>query len=591
MSDKLNLSAEVANLSSSQRKLLQQKLEQFNCTNKLIKTVTSQANLDNNEQQILSGHEVIAQTLKQNGITHVYGISGVPIDNTLSECAKNGIRVVGVHHQQAGVMMASAQNYQQGKLAAVVILSTGPAITNAITGALVAQDNGFPVLIIGSTRALQNHGIGYFQELNGIPIVQSITKLSQLVDSTEKIADIISKGISIATEGRKGAVYLEIPEDILNRHIKLVPKKPFYLTKPTNLLDTESIAKAVPLLKNAQRPVLIVGRGVRWDNAYEELSFFVDKLGIPFTTSPMAQGFISDNHPLCYNAINAQLFSQADVIFAIGARLNWTFRFGAEFGKDAKLIQIDIHPPEIGNNLTPTVGIVGDAKSVLQKMINQLKSSQLNLSPLWLRYLHSQKEEKLKQWNLLAEDDSLPISPHRLIQEIREILPREAIITIDGNVILAATQRLLPSYLPVSRFTPGTNGCMGVGIPFAIAAKISEPQRPVLAITGDLALGMNPMEMETAIRYRLPIIIIVANNGGHGGVLTQRKFYASDYPDKVTMFEPNIHYEKIMETFGGKTEYVEVPDEIKPALKRALNNPVATCINVKINPETPYPSK
>ena len=391
---------------------------------------------------------------------------------------------------------------------------------------------------------------------------------------------------------RKGVCYLDIPDQILQNKIKtneqdLAPSLP----KPVELPTTASITQAVDLLTKAQRPVFIIGRGVRWDNAYEELKYLIEEFSIPFTTSPMAQGFISDRHSLCYNSINAQLFAQADVIVVIGARLNWTFRFGAEFPENTKLIHIDIHPSEIGNNISPTIGIIGEANKVLQQIPSQLKNTQINIDQSWLKSLDHHREQKLQQWNLLAEDNSLPISPHRLIKEIREVLPQDTIVSIDGRVTLATAQRLLPSYLPVSRFTPGTNGCMGVGIPFAVGAKMAQPQRPVVVVTGDLAFGLNGMEMETAIRYNLPIVVIVLNNEGNTGCLIQKKWYPADYPDRVAMFQPNIHYEKMMEIFGGKGEYVEEISQIKPALIRALDSNFPTCINVRVNQETPYPSK
>ena len=541
------------------------------------------------EQKTFNGHQIIAQTLKANGISHIYSISGTPIDETLSLCAQQGIRIIAVRHQQAAVMMASVQNYLQGELKAVVILSAGPAVTNVTTGILVAQDNCFPLLVIGSRRALQNQGIGYFQELNGIPIFESITKLSELVESTTAISSSISNGIAIAMSNRPGVVYLEIPEDILENRVNINLCLPSSNPK-VDLLDKKAVQKAVSLLKQAQRPVIIMGRGTRWHEAYQELNFLVNRLGIPFTTSPMAQGYLPDNHPLCYNRIQAELFTCADVILVIGAKLNWTFRFGAEFCPQAKIIQIDIHGPEIGNNITPTVGIVGHAKHILQHLITELQNTKLNISNSWLNSLNLQRQEKLKKWELLAEDNSLPISPYRLMKEIRESLPDDAIVAIDGNVILATAQRLLPSYLPLSRFTVGTNGCMGTGIPFGIAAKVAFPQRIVIIITGDTAFGFNGMEMETAIRLALPIIVIVANNDGNSGYLKQTKFYPPDYPDLVTMFQPNIHYEKIMEAFGGKTEYVENPEQIRPALTKALNSEIASCINCKVNPQISYPS-
>ncbi len=559
---------QLQNLSAEQQKLLRRKLE----------------------QKTLSGHQIIGQALKDNGVSHIYSISGVPIHETLSSCSRLGIKVIAVRNQQTAAMMASAQNYLEGKLKAVVILSYGPAITNATTGILVAQDNCFPLLVIGARSAIQNQGIGCFQELNAIPIMQSITKLSELVDSTEKISSCIKNAIELTMNNRPGAVYLEIPDDIIDKKGYL--NTPIQSNQPEiDSFDHESLQEAVALIKQAQRPVIIIGRGLRWNEAYRELDFFINNLGIPFTTSPMARGYFPDNHPLCYNTIQSESFNNADLLFVVGAKLNWTFRFGAEFCPKAKVIQIDIHPEESCNNQISTLGIVGNAKNILQNMIPLFKDIKLNISNSWLDSLNVHRKEKQEKWELLAEDTSMPISPYCLIKEIREVIPEDAIVAVDGRVIVAAAQRLLPSFLPVSRFTPGTNGCIGTGIPFGIAAKVAFPNSPVIIITGDTAFGLNAMEMETAIRMKLNIIVIVANNDGNSGSLTQSQYYPPDYPDRVTMFQNNIHYEKIMEAFGGFTQYVEKPEQIRVALNKALKSEVASCINVVVNPATPYPEE
>lgn len=563
-----NINQRIANLSPEKRKLLQLKLN----------------------KNVFDGHTILAKSLKEHGITHVYSISGTPIEQTLSLCAKNNIRVIGVHHQQAAVMMAAAQNYLTGKLVAAVILSAGPAVTNSTTGILVAQDNCFPLLVIGSRRALEKEGIGYFQELNAVPIFASITKSSKLVDSTAKIYQMISEGIKIAISGRPGVSYLDIPEDILDRKIDTynnILSELIQVPQP----NQEVLEKAIDLLKKAQRPVLIIGKGIRWSEPYQEIDFLVNNLGIPFITSPMGKGYLPDNNSLCFNAISSQILLSSDLILIVAARLNWTFRFGTEFAENAQVIHIDIEPSELGKNIIPTVGIVGDAKAVLKKIVSGLTQSKLPISNSWLNILYSEREKKINQWELLAQEDSLPISPHRLIKEIGESLPQDAIVVIDGRVILQVSQNILPSYFPASRFTSGTNGCMGTGIPFGIGAKLSYPHRPVIVITGDTAFGFNAMEMETAIRLRLPIIVIIANNQGNSGSLKQKAFYSANYPDLVTMFQPNIRYEKIMEAFGGCTEYVETSEQIKPAFTRALKSGISTCINVKVNPETPDPNR
>lgn len=538
-----------------------------------------------------AGHTLVGQSLKHLGVTHAYCLAGTPVRETLACCAKLGIRNIGVRHQQAAVLMATAQNYVAGKTAAVAILSAGPAVTNAATGVLVARDNGWPVVVLGGRRPLSMRGMGSFQELDAVPIFQSITKWSALVDTVEKIPEYLARAIGLAVSGRPGPVYLDMPEDVLTgltRSYDISSEKTAEPPAP----DCGAIVKAAEALIGAKRPALIVGKGVRWSQAYSELLPLVDDFGIPFIASPMGRGYLSDDHPLCFNEARALLQSQADVIVLAGVRLDWTFRFGSEFARGAKIIQIDIHEPEIGINLNPYVGIVGDLKVVLCQLVASMNADRRSEAKQrlasWHEALNAIKRRKTAMLAELTSSDDLPMSPFRMLREIRDFLPREAICVLDGNVFMAAAQQVLPSYLPVSRFTAGSNGCMGVGIPFAVGAKLAAPERPVVAICGDTAFAFNVMEMETALRHRIPIVVVVVNNEGNTGGLMQRMFYPQGF-ERVTMFQPDIRYDQIMHAFGGYGEVVERPEQLKPALYRAVLSGTAACINVKVDPYAPYP--
>jgi thiamine pyrophosphate-dependent acetolactate synthase large subunit-like protein len=542
----------------------------------------------------ISGHTLVAQSLKKLGITHVYGISGTPIVETLATCAKIGIRPIGVHHQQAAVMMAMAHNYVSGRLTAIAIVSAGPAVTNAVTGILVAKDNCWPVVVIGGRRPLKTQGMGTFQDLDAIPIFQPITKWSALVDSTDKIPEYLARACHTAISGRPGPVYLDLPEEVLTGTTHKTSNVVVNNEYVSPAIDPNAIEQAVEILRQAKRPAIILGKGVRWSNAYEEIQHLINFLRIPYVTSPMGRGYLPDDHPLCYNAARSLLQSRADAILIVGARIDWTFRYGTEFSLDTKIIQIDIHEQEIGVNVTPTVGIVGDAKQVLKQLLIWINkenvATQLASMNAWHSLLDARRDEQRQKLDSQINNRSLPMSPYRMVKEIRDFLPRDAISVLDGNIIMAVAQEVLPCYLPVSRFTVGSNGCIGVGIPFAIGAKLSHPDRPVIVICGDAAFGFSAMEMETAVRHRIPIIVVVANNEGISGAHTQKAFYPLDY-ERVTMFQPGIRYEKIMSAFGGHAEFVEYPEQLIPALKRGLASGLPACINVRVDPFTPYPQQ
>jgi 2-hydroxyacyl-CoA lyase len=541
--------------------------------------------------KFVDGHTLVAQTLKRFGITHVYCVSGTPIRETFARCGQSGMRPIGVRHQQAGVMMAIAQNYMTGRLTAVSILSAGPAVTNAATSVLVARDNCWPVVVLGGRRSLSMQGMGSFQELDAIPIYKSITKWAAVVESTSCIPAYLESAFRIAASGRPGPVYLDLPEDVLGGlAVASNPEVRAYGDHAEP--DTDAIDRAADVLRSAVRPAVIIGKGIRWSGPYEELRCLVNDHGIPFVTSPMGHGYLPDDHPLCYNQARGVLLREADAVLLLGARLDWSFRFGSELAHDVKLIQIDIDPTEIGVNKTPAVGIVGDVREVLQRLLAQLDAAgdrrkTIDLVP-WYHRLTEERARKRQKYESLMNSDSLPMTPYRMLKEIREFLPHDAICILDGNIFMAAAQQVLPTYLPASRMTAGSNGCLGAGIPFGIGSKLARPDRLVVVICGDTAFGFNAMEMETALRHGAAVIIIVVNNEGNCGALMQKAFCTSG-GERITMFQPDIRYENIMSAFGGHAEFVDRPEQLQPALSRAVASGKAACVNVQVDPYAPYP--
>jgi thiamine pyrophosphate-dependent acetolactate synthase large subunit-like protein len=357
--------------------------------------------------------------------------------------------------------------------------------------------------------------------------------------------------------------------------------------------EPAAVLRAAEILLEAKHPALIIGKGIRWSEPYTELATLVDHLGIPFITSPMGRGYLPDDHALCYNSARGLLQSTADAVLLVGARLDWTFRFGTELAHDAKIIQIDIHEAELGVNIAPAVGIAGDAKPVLSQLIPLLAAlkRRRNKDELarWYACLNEARSKRQAALDDLTNRTSIPMSSYRMLKEIRDFLPRDAICVVDGNISMAAAQQVIPSYLPVSRFTAGTNGCMGVGIPFGIGAKLSQPDRLVVVICGDTAFAFNGMDMETAVRHKIPILVVVVNNDGINGASTQKAHFPADY-ERVTMFQPGIRYEAIMQAFGGYGEFVDHPDQLRPALEQAKRSGIPACINVKVDPDEPYPT-
>jgi len=531
----------------------------------------------------LQGHALIAARLRALGITHVYGIGGTPVHETCAACAREGIRLVGVHHQQSAAMMAAAHNYVAGRLVAAVILSAGPAITNAVTGVLVAHDNGWPLIALGGRRPLGMQGTGTFQDLDAVPLLRSITKFAGLVASSAAIVPALDHAYAVATSGRPGPVYLDLPEEALRGTANAAAPAPAP-ARVAERADPAAIAQAAHLLGQARRPAVLVGEALRWSAAFDGLAALVERLDAPFATSPIAQGFLPDDSPLCANATRAQMLVDADAVLLAGARLDWTLRFGAEIPRDAKRIHLDVDGFGPASSDPPALVLGGDPKLALADLLAAIDAAgpRMPRDDAWHADLARRRAERASAADSIVRRNTVPMDEARLALALRGWMPRDAVVAIDGNRILAAAQQHLPSFLPVSRFTPGHNGCMGTGVPFAIGAKLARPERPVVVLTGDLAFGLAAMEMETALRMRVPIVVIVANNNGNGGGLSERKLYPPDAPDRYTLFRPGIRYDELVRALGGFGARVEHPDELAPALDRAVASGIAACVDVRL---------
>lgn len=539
-----------------------------------------------------SGYSLVAEALHRCGVKHVTGIAGTPVDRIFPECLSRGMRLIGTRHQQAAVLMAASANYIAGRLESVAVVSAGPAVTNALTGVLVARDNGWPVIVMGGRRPLHSQGIGYFQELDAVPIYQSVTKWAAKVEQASEIMSTVVRAYEIACSGRPGPVYLDLPEDVLDGtgelHSSLSPA-----IAPLQKAAAHVVLEAAHLITNAKRPLFIFGEGIRWSFPRGSLQRMVEGSGIPFITTPMARGVLSDEHMFCANEVRRWVQSQADVILMAGASFDWRFRFGAELAPGVCIIHVDADPLVLGKNVKAALTVCVDSGSFVVQLEEALAGLPAMLRTVQLTSWHELVKAKIDESRRLRlawrSKESTPMSPQQLFVTLRDFLPCDAVVVLDGNITLSTGQLLLSAQEPFCWLDPGWNGCMGSGIPFGMGAKLAAPDRMVVVICGDYGFGLSAMDMETAVRHGIPFIVIVVNNDGSMGALRQKMFFPPDYPELFSRFLPRLRYERIMEVFGGHAECVAEPADIRPALERAAASGLPSCINVSVDPETPIP--
>ncbi len=540
-----------------------------------------------------TGSALVADALHQCGIARLIGITGTPVDRIFPACAARGIRLIGARHQQAAVLIAAASNYVAGRLASAVVVSAGPAVTNALTGVLVARDNGWPVIVIGGRRPIHGEGSGYFQELDAVPIFQSVTKWAATVTRVSEVMPAILNAYQCAMNSRPGPVYLDLPEDVLDASLADAGLSSLPSVSPAPPADHESIRECARLIDGAQRPLLIVGDDVRWTFCPTTLRRLVELNAIPFLTTPLARGFLPDDHPLCANAVRHWIPSRADLVLMVGAWFDWRFRLGAELSPSARVIHVGSDPATLGKNVPGAMTIQCDGGRFLSDLEECLqagdRSDIARRRDDWPQTVHRRTRATECERAAWADRPSQPMSPQNVFAELRRFLPQQAIVVLDGSITLSTGQRVLAAHTVCGWLDPGWSGCMGAGIPMAIGAKLTAPDRLVVVVCGDFGFGLSAIDLDTAVRHRIPIIVIVMNNDGIAGATRQASVFPPGYDELFSRFQSGLRYERIAGALGCAEQFVTDVADLRPSLERAAASPLPTCINVRVDPHAPHP--
>ncbi len=519
----------------------------------------------------LRGHECVARGLRALGVTHVYAMPGLPTDETIGACVRVGLKTTGTRHQQAAVMMAAAHNYVAGRLVSVAVVSAGVAVANAITGVSVAQQNGWPVLLLAGAVDCSIHGDAAFMAFDGMSTLAGLAKACFRVNSADQLESVLADAVRTAVVGRPGAVYVELPEDCLAA-CAVPASKGADVTWPAvapEHCDPVALQQAVELLAGAQRPLVVFGKGVRWDDAYSTLRDLVEQLPAPFIASPMGRGLLSDCHPLARTADQTHLLGAADVLLVAGARLNWTFRHGAGISPGARIIQIDCATEAFDEGPPRAVTLCGTAAAILPPLLEGVRKRRAvgahRPSAHW-----PPAPTVFTVGSVPGGAASRRPAPGELAAVLARLLPPDAVVVLDGNVTLLAAQQHIAARTPLSRLTPGTSGCMGTGLPFALGAAQASPGRPVILVTGDMALGLNFFEFETAVRHEVPVVVVLANNDGPSGARRQHKVMPEACDQPVLVYQDGLRYDEMARQLGAYAEYADTLDALPAALERAL---------------------
>ncbi len=526
----------------------------------------------------VDGNSLVVKSLKDEGVDTVFYITGGPMVDVASKCIEIGFNSVDVRHEQGASMAAHAYSRVLGK-PGVCFAASGPGVTNLITGVGNAYLDAVPVVALGGASAISQDGMGAFQEMDQVGMFKPITKMSERIKDARRIPEIINKAFRVATSGQPGPVYVDLPGDVLYRVVEeeevMFPKRPHQVPRVAG--DPALVKEAVALLKAAERPLVITGTGIMWSGAMQELQEFVETTGIPFYTTPQGRGVIPEDHALSFLGARNRAWKEADVVLIVGTRLNFILGFGQapRFAEDVKMIQVDIADEEIGRNRAVDVGIVGDAKMVLRQLTDEASDSFRGRDELaWIDTLRGHDQRSQEKMSAIMQAESSPMHPLRLCKEVRDFMDRDAIIVVDGHEILNFARQSVPTNAPGHRVNAGPNGCMGVAVPFGLGAKVAKPDTQVIVLSGDGSFGMNGMEIDTMVRKNIPAIIVISNNGGWAGAGVMNAGRDLGFS----------RYDEMAEVFGAHGEFVERPEDIRPALERAVASGKPAVINVITDP-------
>ena len=534
-----------------------------------------------------TGAQLMARSLKQQGVNFMYGVVGFPVQPIAAAAQEIGIKYIGMRNEQSASYAAQAAGYLTGRPGACLTVS-GPGVIHGLAGLANAQQNCWPMIMIGGASPSYQNGMGAFQEERQVQLASPFCKYAHAVEHVHRVPYYVEQAVRHSIYGRPGASYLDMPDDIIQGEVDdnevqmaaTIPEPPRMQAVP------EDVEAALDAMESAERPLVIVGKGMAWAQAEDEVRAFIERTQLPFLASPMGKGVMDDNHPLSVGAARSHALKEADLIFLMGARLNWILHFGLppRFNKDVRIVQLDISPEAIGNNAPTEVALVGDGKTIVNQLNGALENRQwfFPTGSDWMAAIQEKAEANAAAVKPMIDDDSAPTNYYRALKDISAWATEDAVIIGEGANTMDIGRTQLPNVSPRLRLDAGTYGTMGIGMGFAIAAATVHPERPIISVSGDSAIGFSGMELETACRHKLPIKIVVLNNGGIGKGIAE---FPKDAPLPPGVLTIGARYDKMMEAFGGKGFFIEDPKDLAGALEEAKAFEGPALVNVLLHPE------
>lgn len=549
----------------------------------------------------IDGFSLILEGLKLNGVENIYGVPGIPVTDFARMAQREGIRVLSFRHEASAGNAAAIAGFITGK-PGVCLTVSAPGFLNALVTLANATTNCWPMILISgsSEREIVDLQQGDYEEMDQFAIAKPLCKAAFRILHAEDIGVGIARAIRAAVSGRPGGVYLDLPAKLFPQMMEAVAGRNSLIKvvdpAPAQLPGSEAVERAVDLLKNAKKPLIVLGKGAAYAQCDDEIRQLVEKTGIPYLPMSMAKGILPDTHEQFAGAARSFVLPESDVVLLVGARLNWLLSHGKGKtwgGKHAKewggqkFVQIDISPTEADSNVRIDAPLIGDVRSCVNALLEHVNKGWKKPSAEWLDAVAARKAKNVaKMAEVLAKNPS-PMSFHSALNVVRDIVKEnpDAMFVNEGANALDFTRSIVDMYKPRKRLDVGTWGVMGVGMGYCVAAAV-ETGEQVIAVEGDSAFGFAGMEVETICRYNLPVCIVIMNNSGVYKGSDKNwgaGLHAHGDDPAVCQLLKGARYDKMMEAFGGVGVHVTTPDELRAAMKEAVKSRKPTLINAVID--------
>lgn len=542
-------------------------------------------------ESMKTGADLLIDALQKNGLQNIYGVVGIPVTDFARLAQLRGMKYFGFRREDAAVDAAAAAGYLTQK-PGVALTVSAPGFLNGLTALAQATKNCFPLIMISgsSERHIIDLDQGDYEGLDQYNVAKSFCKAAYRVDRAQDMGLAVARAVRTALSGRPGGVYLDLPADVIGQQIEAANDEDAGIYEvvdpaPKQAPSDEAIERAVKVIKGAQKPLIILGKGAAYAQSEELVQKLVADTDIPFLPMSMAKGLISDEDDHSAAAARSLSLSEADVVILIGARLNWMLSHGAAptFNPDAKFVQLEIEATEFDSNQKIAAPLQGDLNSILTKLVPALKKADYHAPTDWLAAIKAKIAENVAKFakRVEAGETNAKFGYYGALEPIKEYFLQhpDTYLVSEGANTLDIGRNMIDMKLPRHRLDTGTWGVMGVGLGYAIATAV-ETGKSVVALEGDSAFGFDGMEMETICRYHLPITVVVINNGGiYNG--TDRE--VADQPGP-TMLDAQARHEYIAKAFGGDSYFVSSYQEMKVIFAKAVESKRPNIINVQIDP-------